>query len=224
MPLSKLERLNKLYENDKLPPKQDQDSPHIADLDLKSSLAGEQKPWKIPESAQYPRRIIQPPLRSGRDIDQMTSSDEDEYVSAFRKAPTSKPSPPSRLVKLMRHNANASGYPEDNESKSTLDAIQYTSDGKPKANGPEAHHHRISLPLGNQDGLRAADDAGNRLSGRFCSLSLVAKFPYKYMVDANDRVSKHFFAQGKFYARSWDMYVISLIFSYTGHCTVHATA
>jgi hypothetical protein len=41
--------------------------------------------------------------------------------------------------------------------------------------------------------------------GRFCQFGLAAKFPYKYMNDSNDKVSKYFFASNKFYDHTWDL-------------------
>lgn len=53
--------------------------------------------------------------------------------------------------------------------------------------------------------LRTMDKLGNPVSGHFCPFNLVKTFPYKYMVDSNDRVSRHFFANNKFFERTWDL-------------------
>lgn len=186
MPTSKLDRLNKLFEGDHRIAQADPDKPHIADLDFKHNISTNKQampkatpvevPRKTPEVVQYPRKIIPTPPPTARDFDLLTSSDEDEYVAAFSSKPTTKKS----RIKFLPGKKPRRG---DDQSQ----ALQPQN---PKASGSDLADH---------------DADGNPLTGRYCPLTLVAKFPYKYMVDTNDRVSRHFFAQNKFYQRKWDM-------------------
>ena len=186
MSTSKLDRLNKLFEGNKRIAQADPNNAHTADLDFapKVSINKQampdptlpEEPGKIPEVSSYLESISPPSPRSGRDLELLTSSDEDEYVAAFASKPTAKKRPKKFQLggKSTRGGYKAGTPPQGNFAK--------------VAN--ELHDHDVD---------------GNPLTGHFCPLSLVAKFPYKYIVDTNDRVSRHFFAQNKFYERKWEM-------------------
>lgn len=47
--------------------------------------------------------------------------------------------------------------------------------------------------------------SSHEIHGRFCVFSQVVKFPYRYMHDPEDRVSRRFFASEKIYQRNWDL-------------------
>ena len=198
MATSKLDRLNKLFEGQQRSSfaERDPSRPHISDLDFaqdsstetstpsKQPSAGmlqpQQQPWKVPDVAQYPRRVTQPPPRNGRDVDQFSSDDDDEYVRAFSAKPEPKPT-----AKLL--------------SQSIGDG-RGTSNQHTSVEGSASDDCKID-----PNGLPIQDREGNNSTGHFCPLTLVAKLPYKYMTDRNDRVSKRFFADNKFYKRTWDM-------------------
>ncbi len=182
MPTSKLDRLNKLFEGQERIARPDPDKPHISDLDFMPKTAKEQSsaislvdqtPWKVPDVAQVPRQLPPPPPSTGRDLDLISSSEDDEYLAAFSSKPKSK-----TTIKVL---------PKGKSKHDARDDLWGAQD-----------------PMESDD-LRVQDVDGNELTAHFCPLSLVAKFPYKYMVDTNDRVSKHFFAANKFYQRQWDM-------------------
>lgn len=184
MPTSKADRLNKLFETDSLPPLPDPSKSHIADTEIQPP----QQPWEVPQVAQIPKRIINPPPRTGRDIDQLTSSDDDEYVRAFKHIPTMK------AESKPQETSTLGGHPDDKKQK-------------PKAKSKASTNAAVRNEAGQEidDGLPNVDRDGHALVGRFCPLTLVTKFCYKYMDDPNDRVSRHFFASGKIWNRTWDM-------------------
>ena len=62
-----------------------------------------------------------------------------------------------------------------------------------------------NLPLFHNPILPQHDGKGNAVTGHFCVFTLVAKLPYKYMTDVDGRVSRHFFANDKFFQRQWDL-------------------
>jgi hypothetical protein len=191
MPTSKADRLKKLFEKDSLPPPPDPNTSHIADTEMVSKMQPAQQPWKVPEVAQTPRKVHKSPPRTGRDLDQLTSSDDDEYISAFKKTPAIKSEITSKAKK----------------SSPTLASYQHGTRPMAKAR-PQADRvaaGRTEVSDGKDDGISNIDKDGHLLIGRYCPLALVTKFCYKYMDDPNDRVSRHFFASGKIWNRTWDM-------------------
>ena len=198
MPTSKLDRLNKLFGGQRRSAfaERDPSRPHVSDLDLAQNSSTEtatpnkqppagmakpqQQPWKVPDVAQYPRRVAQPPARTGRDVDQISSDEDDEYLRAFSAKPEPKP--------VAKRASQSTGGRRGTSDRHTSLEASATEDCKFGPNG---------LPI--QDG------EGNDCRGHFCPLTLVAKLPYKYMTDRNDRVSKRFFADNRFYKRTWDM-------------------
>jgi hypothetical protein len=171
MPTSKIDRLNKLFEDGKRLAKPDPDKPHIADLDFlpKPSLQKQ-------AVTQYPEKVNPQVPRLGQDVDLFATADNDGHTAtssgklAVKKPPIK--SPPR-------------GKPR----------------GGKRQGQPEGRTHLTTTA----SELPKHDIEGNTLTGHFCPLMLVAKFPYKYMVDTDDRVSKYFFAQNKFYQREWNM-------------------
>jgi hypothetical protein len=187
MPTSKLDRLNQLFAGDERIARADPSKAHIADIDFMSkvsidkqatpNLAPAEEPRKIPVVNLHPRETTPPPPPpTGRDLDLLPSSDEDEYVAAFSSKPTAK-KPQTNFP--PRRKSGGEGYQER--------ALR-----------------RDNLNVPARD-LADHDVEGNPLIGHFCPLALVAKFPYKYIVDTDGRISRHFFAQNKFYQRTWDM-------------------
>lgn len=186
MPTSKLDRLNKLFEGEKRFAQADPDKPHIIDLDViaKSSEVDQavsrtvpaKKPGKIPEVTQTSSKITPSSPPSRQDTALPTSSNADEYVGSF--------SGKSTLIK-----PSISSLPAGQSSKGEYHRKVMVG----------AHLNRSA------SGLVDHDVDGNPLTGHFCPLTLVAKLPYKYMTDTDGRVSKHFFAENKFYLREWDV-------------------
>jgi hypothetical protein len=186
MPTSKIDRLNKLFEDGKRLAKADPDKPHIADLDFLPKPSPQKQairytppakePRKVPEVAQYPGKINPQVPRPGQDVDLLATSDNDGHAATSSGKPTAKKppikSPPRGKMRGGKHRGQPLGRTH----------LTTTANELPK--------HDIE---------------GNTLTGHFCPLVLVAKFPYKYMVDTDDRVSRYFFAQNKFYQREWHM-------------------
>jgi hypothetical protein len=189
MSTSKADRLKKLFETDSLPPPPQPNSSHLADTEIISKMPPAQQPWKVPKAAQTPRKITRSPPRTGGDIDQLTSSDDDEYVRAFKKTPA------------MKLDSNA-------KAKKTKPVTGYQSNGRPRPkvrSKTGENTTKDGAGKGEDDGVSIVDKDGHPLIGRFCPLMLVTKFCYKYMDDPNDRVSRHFFASGKIWNRTWKM-------------------
>jgi hypothetical protein len=176
-----------LFEGDKRIAQADPDKPHIADLDFNPHISTNKQampgttpaevPWKIPEVAQYTRKITPPPPPpTGRYLELLTNSNDNEDMAAFSSRPAAK-KPPTKFL----------------------------PGGKSRRGDYQIQALQRQNPMVSASKLADHDVDGNPLTGHFCPLALVAKFPYKYMVDTNDRVSRHFFAQNKFYQRKWDM-------------------
>jgi hypothetical protein len=191
MQTSKADRLNKLFENDCLPSPPDPNNPHIADTEVVSKIQPVHQPWSVPKVAQTPRKVTKSPPRTGQGIDQVTSSDDDEYIRAFKKKPAIK----SKTVPNFRPKVSPQGDQRSHERSKTTARAGTSVDAAAESVAND----------GRDDGVSNVDRNGHPLFGRFCALSLVTKFCYKYMDDPGDRVSKRFFASGKIWNRPWDM-------------------
>jgi len=203
MPTSAKDRLNRLLQNQAKPPMPDPHQSRFAEKELEAKQRQEQTHWTIPDVAQYPRLVKKQPAPPAHGADPLTSSDEDDdYVSAFQKKPTMKVQKPRRL---FRPKPNATGYPKDACAESAR-PISYIPKGKTSqsAQPNEQLDDEGSSEVENE-ALPSEDAYGNAATGHFCLFNLLAKFPYKYIEDANDRVSRHFFAGGKFYERKWSL-------------------
>jgi hypothetical protein len=192
-----------LFANSRLPPAPTPGGLHFSEKELAEKKAKEEQPFRVGSTAEYPREIKSPQRQEAqRALDILTSSDEDDYVSAFKKkpsmkAPTKNVQPKSRKM----HEHGTFGIPQDTVTK-PKGPIEYLARGKSSKRNSADH---VREPDSDDDHLPTANDHGNPALGHFCQFSLAAKFPYKYMNDANDRVSRHFFASNKFYSRSWDL-------------------
>lgn len=187
MSLSRADRLNKLFEQDSLPPLPDPNRPHIADTEIIWRKQPVENPRQRPRVAEKQVNNMQPSHRGRQNnADQPTSSDEDEYLRAFSTSASVHPKVESR----------SSG----NGGKKTANPSWWRSghDGQVGAR-LNARFHAPSW----QDTSQDSDD--RPLLARFCPLTLVTKFCYKYMDDPDSRVSKRFFASGKIWTRTWEM-------------------
>jgi len=204
MTTSARDRLNTLFTSQRGIPLPDPQQSPVTDSgpELKKN---EQQKWRIPDIAQHPRQATLETPPPTRNIDCLSSSDEDDYVTAFSKKPTMK-APGQKPHTGLPHHV----MPEPN-------ALHHSKDSYLRPEKRSEHVSAVTAsnaaPFGEVDGISiseseswiTADEMGNPLTGRFCQFGLVAKFPYKYMIDSNDRVSRHFFANNKFYDRIWDM-------------------
>ena len=197
------DRLNRLFANSPRPVPPTPGKPIFWEQELEEKKAKDEKPWRVPEVAEYPRQFKSPKKQPGRDRDILTSSDdEDEYVSLFSKKPSMKPAKSKQPKPRQMPEPNAFGYPRDAviEPKGS---IEYHSKGKwSKENVSKENSEQSDSDEGMPS---TADDHGNPVVSHFCQFNLASKFPYKYMNDPNDRVSRHFFASNKFYGRKWDL-------------------
>jgi hypothetical protein len=205
MTSSRAERLNRLFENDFLPPPPDPSKPHLADSEMICRMKGVQ-PAALAKSAQpaHPAHPCQssqsaPPTvslrqqtratpsshQSDQKVDLISSSDDDEYVRAFGKP---------------RQRSNIKG----SKAKATTPVLT-----KCKMKCATGSPVEPQAKLGNEEsGDNDVSNLGNdgiRLIGKYCPFLLVTRFCYKYMNDPKDLVSKQFFAAGKIWNRSWHL-------------------
>lgn len=203
MPTSAQDRFNKLFENQERPTPPDPVGPQTEGPEIGDQHTANQEPWKIPETAQYPKIIPRQASNASRDIDQLASSDEeDDYIAAFKK----KPQMGWEKSKLKRHILPQQGLSSHRKSG------QLKSWGAPyDILNAKQEVQSTGAPLTGEGNVpkneepASTDPFGNPSTGHFCVLNLVAKFPYKYMVDTNGEVSQRFFANSKFYNRTWDV-------------------
>ncbi|EXJ85621.1 hypothetical protein A1O1_05987 [Capronia coronata CBS 617.96] len=194
------DRLNQLFAGQSRPSPPPADQRHFSELELEKKKVEDHQSWTIPPTAQYPRQVKSPPQPT-RNVDCLTSSDEDDYVSAFKpkvsmKSPSEKPGRPKGNIGDSHSEGMAHmEYFPNGKVSSKLKA----KDDASMEDEPEVYD--AALP--------ASDVQGHPATGHFCQFSLAAKFPYKYMNDSNDRVSRRFFAQNKFYERTWDLYYLN---------------
>lgn len=199
------DRLNRLFDNSPLPSVPTPGELHFSEKELQDRKATQEKRWELPSTAEYPRKIQSPPKNQAqRDLDILTSSDDDDdYVSSFKKKPSMKQ--PTKTVEPKRRvmpEPHAFGYPADGKIEPKA-KIEYLAKGKHSQRTPSVQVGEHSDD--DDEHFPTKDAQGNSTGSHFCQLTLAAKFPYKYMNDANDRVSRHFFASNKFYNREWDL-------------------
>ncbi|EXJ64326.1 hypothetical protein A1O7_00662 [Cladophialophora yegresii CBS 114405] len=204
-------RLDRLFAKSPLPPAPPAGQLHFSEKELAEKEAKEETQFRVGSTAEYPRQVKPPQKEEAQQaIDILTSSDEDDYICAFKKKPSMKA--PTKNVKSKRRNMpepDSVGHSEDAIVK-PKGRIEYLARGK-------STKHTSADPVSEPDSddvhLPTADVHGNPVIGHFCQFTLAAKFPYKYMSDTNDRVSRHFFASNKFYSRNWDLYYLHPPFS-----------
>lgn len=200
------DRLAKLFADKPLPSTNMSAEPHFSEKELqeKREKAQAQPKWQLPAAAVYPRRITKP-VRAQPSTEILTSSDDDDYTSSFAKKPSMKsPSPrSSKSKRRFMNSSNALGPLAHTEPPSTGD-LQYIHEGKSSLK-QSSHGGSIGQNDMRATNDRSSDAAPLPITGKFCQFGLAAKFPYKYMNDNNDRVSRHFFADNKFFSRSWEL-------------------
>jgi hypothetical protein len=183
------------------PAASDANHQHLFEIEQDSMRCSQPKTaWRIPDAPQVARTVRKPaPKMAGGDP--VKSSDEvDDYLSAFVEKPKVTKKTNIKPKPRTLPEPNAHGYPKDAyiEPKQPL---AYLPQGKSSYTagdgGSITHHPPRSLPT--------TDHFGNSVIGHFCPAHLVKTFPYKYMKDDNNRVSKRFFASDKFFERNWDL-------------------
>ena len=197
------DRLNQLFAG-KLPSERASSTePHFSEKELEEKKLRDQQPkkWEIPAAAEYPRKIKKPAAPQPSN-DLLTSSDDDDYVNAFAHKPSIKTQSANSKCRVMPE-PNAFGYPKDAPIESKA-SIEYIPTGKKSSKNASKASSEGPKPL---DTSCSPLEYGSQppVTVQFCQFTLAAKFPYKYMNDSNDRVSRHFFASNKFYSRMWNL-------------------
>ncbi|KAK5198748.1 hypothetical protein LTR92_001219 [Exophiala xenobiotica] len=191
-------RLNRLFAGQPLPSPPQPGEVHFSVKELEQKAAKDQsQTWKIPATAEYPRKIIPPPKPTGADV-LSSSEDEDDYVGAFRQKPS--------MISPTKQFTKSKPNPKDTHIEPNR-AIEYIPQGK--ISFKAAKEHAVPESFNDNEGLPTSNAQGAPVIGHFCQFFLAAKFPYKYMNDRNDRVSKRFFADNKFFNRTWDIYYLN---------------
>jgi hypothetical protein len=197
METSAEDRFASLFTSDTKPAASTNDGPSL--YEREHPATPEPKIWKTPEKAQEPRRIPGPRPNPGAADDVLTSSDDDDYIVSFSRKPTMQV---TQMKKSKRTATKKSLKPGYNEA---------TGDGAATSLGsPEAKITKLMVDDFDTDDdsdrpLPAMNKLGHLVTGHFCQFNLVKRFPYKYLDDTNDRVSKRFFANDKFFGRTWDL-------------------
>jgi hypothetical protein len=197
------ERFEKIFASTAKPALPNPTQPHIADTELakpEPPKPNEPDNFKIPDVPQVKRKFLQESRQGARDIIS-GSEDKDDYVNAcendvkpdmFEQAKGESRRKPQQAV--GSHKGSSKGGQLDSSVSLTESSL------------PASMRYPEGLKASNMTKkLPTHDIDGNKAIGHFCILSLVSKFPYKYMKDPSDQVSKRFFAANKFYAREWDM-------------------
>lgn len=178
METSVQDRFTNLFASDPMPAPAKSNQPHMSEVEaLEKSI--KEPAWTVPNVGEYPRPVNGPAPRPGGGDDILTSSDDDDYASAFAQKP--KMQTPKKMMNGVK------------PQSSKLPRSKLTGDDADE----EWESTSAELPT--------VDKLGNPVTGHFCPLNLVKTFPYKYMTDPKDRVSRHFFANNKFFERTWDL-------------------
>ncbi|RMZ82125.1 hypothetical protein DV737_g2230, partial [Chaetothyriales sp. CBS 132003] len=179
METSPAERLANLFISSEFLAHSDPTQPDSAGEEISAPTTEAEAKWEIPATAKSPRKIHGPQPKPAAGEDVVSSSeDDDDYVAAFQAK--------TRIVaKSAKPRSKQQSAQKSTEPLSAADR-----EGRPSPDLPDL------------------DDHGNAALGHFCPLSLVAKFPYKYMTDEGGQVSSHFFANQKLYQRTWDLYYL----------------
>lgn len=188
------ERLSKLFAKTPLPPKPPLPVPVSEQVEVEQQpLTKDTTTSSEPHNPLLEMASNRPQQRRVNDNINNSSGDDDDYVAMFKK--------PKANVQHRREPESKRDMIDDTrvECADPLVPIKSLPEGKKSSRTTKSN----TEPSSNDDFDH--DDAGQRLVGRFCPFSLVTKFPYKYMQDGNDRVSKRYFAGGKIYLRTWDL-------------------
>lgn len=201
------DRLAKLFAGQPLPATTASGDSHFSEKELQDKRNKDQKQpkWQIPAAAEYPRQVTRSAKPQPTSELLTSSDDDDDYISSFSKKPSMKyPSEQSSKSKRrVMPESKALGYPKDAHTV-PKGAIEYTHKGK-KSSTQSSQDASIELNSDKEKDTQSSDPASSPLTGQFCQFVLTSKFPYKYMNDIKDRVSRHFFADSKFFNRSWDL-------------------
>ena len=197
MATSARDRLNRLFGDQALPANNDPSQVHFSEMELRNRHQA-----SIPSNQVIADKSENPPPKTGSpeaapNVERLSDSDDDDYTNAFANKPS-----------MRSHNRNERSGPRN---RGTSDAVDHSMQTRIAQRTPPEY-----LPIGRSsrspsfrqpENFTDAPFETNKapILGRFCPFILAAKFPYKYMNDGDDRVSKHFFADNKFYARSWDL-------------------
>lgn len=188
------DRLAELFAGKPLPTRNKSAEPHFSEQELQEKREdGQSKPkWQLPLAAEFPRQIPKAKTSKPQPTRELltSSDDEDDYVSSFSKKPS---------MKTPAEHSATSGRPAAGKSH-PVGGIEYIHEGKRSS----THSHYGQSGARNMSD-HSSDSAAFPIAGQFCQFGLAAKFPYKYMNDTNDRVSRHFFANNKFFSRDWDL-------------------
>lgn len=184
MATSPQNRLNQLFRGITLPATNPPDQVHFSDQEFIDQATKNNPPKQPPPaSPQPPTARVDSPVQPAINTDINYGSDDDDYTNAFIVKPSMRA---QELYDQPKPRYLSELHNQRNDSHSTS----------------PTHH------LDHDDTGTAFSSQGGQafpLLGKFCQFVLAAKFPYKYMDDGNDQVSRQFFADNKFYSRPWDL-------------------
>ncbi|KIW15356.1 hypothetical protein PV08_05402 [Exophiala spinifera] len=206
-------RLNRLFAGKPLPTPPVPGELHFSEKELKENI---EQSRKTPATVQHPQKAPSPPKPQSTSATDGWSSadDDDDSVAAFRpkpsmKAPTQQPDQKLTSRTILESTARASREGVSTEAESSSGSVC-------QSNNPSkvmADEKQGSIAHGQIQSIPDSEEQNPETTRQYCQFLLAAKFPYKYMNDGDDRVSKRFFANNKFYNRDWDIYYLHPPFS-----------
>ena len=189
MALTKEERLNLLYNGQQRPDPVSVD-PYVLGLASRpfdpSRLPNFTEPNKRqPEGADQNLSTTKKTTSTAQQTTYNTDDDneEDEYILACMASAKSK---------------NAIQAPPPTRSGKKKNTIAGAESSQTQAKGKDKCDYSTAIPQN--------DALGNKIVSQFCSLALVAVYPYKFISkDIADKVAKRYFDQGKIWKQDWEL-------------------
>lgn len=175
-------RFDKLFQNKSKPAKPTKDGPGFAERELAEYKRRQQELGKARHQPDHDEDTDQP-------------SDKEQASVPAVKQPTRPIKPSHRYPK-----SSGPGRQPDHIPGTDPEAMVFVPGGI--WSGGLAATKLDTEP--NHEDIEPASSSPDCI-GCFCVFNLVTKFPYKYLQDPGDRVSKHFFAGGQIYQRNWDL-------------------
>ncbi|KIV89007.1 hypothetical protein PV10_08626 [Exophiala mesophila] len=181
MSTSPQSRLNQLFGEIALPATNPPDQVHFSEQEFIDQAIKNNPPKQPPPtSPKPPTAQLNQTVQTALSTNTAQYSDDDDYTNAWVTKPSMRPP-------QVYHQPMPKYLPTQHN---------------------ENHHVLRGEHDDNDTAFSSQREQARPLLGRFCQFTLAAKFPYKYMADVDDQVSRQFFANNQFYSRPWDLYYI----------------
>lgn len=165
-----------------------------------------QPPTNADEPAFWEKELAEPDRQRDTELSSEPVEDKDREVTIrkLEKGPSHAASKVNDVSKPGLYERSFQSSQQSKGQKDTLlpEEIMYLPNGRrskdvstTEPTAEDKYSELISEPA----------SSSHEIHGRFCTFSQVVKFPYRFMHDPEDRVSRRFFAGGKIYQRNWDL-------------------